>query len=328
MRKKSPARALAEIEREVRQGLNPVAESSKESVELMKVINPGFFDNMERYIRSPIRKQESGGKLDVMPELLTATLNHFTFSAKDLQQLLKPSIFQHKSYLYNSIEARYKKNVVSGKGGRESFLHSSGFDYWLKRIGYNETITQVMGSILYFDEYDGVILRYSKRFEEIKRIIVDTYWGNVDIVLPDGKIVRVMENRRLLGKWVVGDKNNTKNTDGANIHRKIEIKPTKAQLEKNPNLKPFNMRSSHAMAISCYGFEIAKYLIGSASLLSTYYKDRNSQNISKDNLMLICRVENTKANKINDWHYNWVGYSIRLVEDRINEKDKLYYIKY
>lgn len=328
MRKKSPARALASIEREVRKGLNPVAESSKESVELMKAINPGFFDNIERYIRSPIRKQESGGKLDVMPELLTATLNHFTFSAKDLQQLLKVGLFQHKSYLFNSMEARYKKWVATEKGGKDSFLNAYSFAYWLRRLGYNETITQVMGSILYFDEYDGVILRYSKRFEEIQNIVVDTYWGNVDIVLPDGKVERVVENRRLLGKWVVGDKNNTKSTDGANTHRKIEIKPTKAQLERNPNLKTFNMRSSHAMSISCFGFEISKYLIGSASLLSTYYKDRNSQNISKDNLRLICRVENTKGNRIIDWHYDWVDYSIRLVEDRINEKDKLYYIKY
>lgn len=327
MRMKSPARALAEIEREVRKGLNPIANSSKESVELMKAIKPVLFNSLERYIVSPAIKQESGGKLDPMSELLTSTLNHFTFTSKELQQLLKPSIFQHKSYLYNSMEARYKKWVATEKGGGESFLNAYSFAYCLRRLGYNETITQVMGSILYFDEYDGVILRYGKRFEEIQNIVVDTYWGNADIVLPDGKVVRVIENRRLLGNWVIGDKKNTKSTDSANIHRKIEIKPTKAQLEKNPNLTTFNMRSSHAMSISCFGFEISKYLIGSASLLSTYYKDRNSQNISKDNLMLICRVENTKANKINDWHYDWGrDYQRRLNEDRINEKDKLYYM--
>ena len=153
MRKKSPARALAEIEREVRKGLNPIAISSKESVELMKVIKPVLFNSLERYIVSPTIKQESGGKLDSMSELLTSTLNHFTFTSKELQQLLKPSIFQHKSYLYNSMEARYKKWVATEKGGKDSFLNSYGFDYCLRRIGYNETITQVMGSILYFDEY-------------------------------------------------------------------------------------------------------------------------------------------------------------------------------
>lgn len=329
-RRKTPESELAKIIKAVKKGLNPIAISTPESVKLLRQVKPSIETVFNNYIYSKNKGMKSQGTLGVMSDALTETVSVFTFNSKESQHLLRPDILQHKSYLYNLMEAR--TNTWIATEGQESFLQVKRIEYNLKRIGQFETITHILGAILYIDEYQGLILRFDKRYEEILDIVVDTYWGTADVVLPTGEIERFIEGRQLLGKWVQGDKLNTPKNKAAalkgeiNTYRKVEIKPTKKQLDRNPNLKTFNMRSSHLIALSCFGFDLLKHCMGSAALLSVYCKDRNTLNLSNNNLAIICKSENTKSNSIKDWHYDWVNYKKRLLEDRLREKDKLYYI--
>lgn len=325
---------IAKVEKQAKKGFNPLAVSSKESVELLKLVKPRLFDLMEKYVYRPITKQIAAdeGIIEEITTLRKLIVREFYFTDEELKTLMPFTVLQHQSYLYNLIEAFYDMSLLVEQGLKSNLIKDKGFEKNIKRLGQFEYITNVLGSVIYIDTYEGKIKRYKKRFKEILDIQVDTIRGTADVITVDGKSHRVFENRLLVGRWVVGDKENhggkkkKDNTNRTKLYRKIEIKPTKEQKEQG--YTTFNMRSHHAIAICEWGYDLIKHCRGSASLMSLDHISKDTTDNRISNLRVVSRVLNDKSDTDRQYLLEWSWYFNKVKEDRINYQENKEYFDF